>query len=644
MRLKEIHIKGVYKNLQDFKVSFEGDNFLEVFVGKNGTGKSNFFEAILEIFKHLSEEVYTISFNYSIIYEIEEETINLEWKDVKWINKEEEEITPDKTKLPENILVYYSGHNKTIGSLLKSSNENHKKLLDKNRKNENLLSEVTRRFTGIDNKYKSLLLSVILLQEDTNKAKEFIKDKLGIATIGNEIRLDFKRPDYANVRDSYKGTEKDTFNFDEFDNDKRFWLPEGYFKSLLNEIWVVSKFDYQGRPRDEGKINEDEYILYKSFSKFQESFNHYNPLDLFIAFDNLKTIGYLNDIKIDITLNSGKTIQIDQFSDGQFQSIYIYALTELFKDKNCITLLDEPDSFLHPEWQHKFLSQVNEISDVSAKTNHVLMSSHSAVTLVGDLEKRVNLLRFHQDELKCHKVGKDFAVGQLSSQLFKINYDKQILSIMHTHSQDKAILFTEGFSDPIILYEAWNKLYPEDEIPFDISFGFGCEYLRKLLNSEKFQTEMNGKPIFGLFDYDEAYNHWSSLKTDGDLLEENPFKGQCKKVENKNSYAFLIPIPDKVEIKRQAIKDEATKETFKHESKVEMEHLFYSDATSEKFSIKNGVGGAEIIEISDSAKMTFAQEVIPELGVEHFEVLKPMFEIIMSKINVPISAAIEVDN
>lgn len=632
MRLKEIHIKGVYKNLQDFKVSFEGDNFLEVFVGKNGTGKSNFFEAVLEIFKHLSEQDYPIAFNYSITYEIDNETIYIEWKDVKWINQQEPDITPDKSKLPENILIYYSGHNKTIGSLLKSTSENHKKVLDNNRKNENLLSEVTRRFTGIDNEYKSLLLSVILLQEDTNKAKKFIKEKLGIASIGNEIRFDFKRPEYAK--------DKAKFDFDEFDESKRFWSPEGYFKILLNEIWAVSNFAYYGGARNEGKINQDEYILFKSFRKFQESFNHYNPLDLFIAFDNLKTIGYLNDIKIDITLNSGKTIQIDQFSDGQFQSIYIYALTELFKDKNCITLLDEPDSFLHPEWQHKFLSQVNEISDASAKTNHVLMSSHSAVTLVGDLEKRVNLFRFHEDTLKCHKVGKNFAVNQLSSQLFKVNYDKQLLSIMHTHSQGKPILFTEGDTDPIILYEAWSRLY-DFEIPFDICFGFGCDYLRKILNSHKFQTEMGGKPIFGLFDFDEAYNQWNALKIEGELLETDPFKGICKKVEDKNCYALLIPIPDIDIIKKQSIKDEATKTTYKHEAKVEMEHLFYSEETKEKFNLKKGVGGSEIIEISDSAKMSFAQEIVPSLGDEHFEVLKPMFELIQSRLNIPSTAPIE---
>lgn len=623
MRLTEIHIKGTYKNLSDFKVQLSGDSFLEVFVGKNGTGKSNFFEAVLKIFKHLSEENYTITFNYSISYEIDGETIYLEWKDTKWIDHKHEDITPDRTKLTENILVYYSGHNKTIGSLLDSSNEAHTKLLNNNRKKEDLLSVVTRRFTGIDNQYKSLLLSVILLQEDTNKAKKFIQDKLDIASIGNEIRIDFKRPDYA--------SNTSEFAFDEFDDEKRFWSPEGYFKTLLNTIWDVQKYDFKGA-RSEGNIDENNHILYRSFSSFQETFDDYSPLDLFIAFDNLKTIGYLKDIKVNVTLTSGKEIEIDQFSDGQFQSIYIYTLTELFKDKNCITLLDEPDSFLHPEWQHKFLNQIYDISDASAETNHVLMSSHSAVTLVGDREKKVNLFRFEEQDLMCHKVGKDFAVNKLSSQLFKVNYDKQILSIMHTLSQDKPILFTEGFSDPIILYKAWEKLY-DYEIPFDICFGFGCEYLRKILSSDKFENEMEGKSIFGLFDFDEAYNHWHSIKTKGELLEQDPYKGLCKKVENKNSYAFLMPIPNIPIIKKQVIKNEDTNETHKHESKLEMEHLFYSEETKGEFNIKNGVGGAEIVEISDSKKMKFAQDIIPTLDAEHFEIFKPMFDFILSNLN-----------
>jgi predicted ATPase len=41
MRLKSVWISN-YKNLRDFPLSFDGDSFLDIFVGKNGTGKSNF--------------------------------------------------------------------------------------------------------------------------------------------------------------------------------------------------------------------------------------------------------------------------------------------------------------------------------------------------------------------------------------------------------------------------------------------------------------------------------------------------------------------------------------------------------------------------------------------------------------------------
>ena len=54
MRLKSVYISE-YKNLKDFTLEFDGNSFIDVFVGKNGTGKSNLFEALLEIFRHLYE-------------------------------------------------------------------------------------------------------------------------------------------------------------------------------------------------------------------------------------------------------------------------------------------------------------------------------------------------------------------------------------------------------------------------------------------------------------------------------------------------------------------------------------------------------------------------------------------------------------
>lgn len=46
MHLKLIYISQ-YKNLKDFTLDFEGSSFIDVFVGKNGTGKSQSFIAEL---------------------------------------------------------------------------------------------------------------------------------------------------------------------------------------------------------------------------------------------------------------------------------------------------------------------------------------------------------------------------------------------------------------------------------------------------------------------------------------------------------------------------------------------------------------------------------------------------------------------
>ena len=46
--------------------------------------------------------------------------------------------------------------------------------------------------------------------------------------------------------------------------------------------------------------------------------------------------------------------------------VYMLAAAELFKDRNVISLFDEPDAFLHPEWQFEFLNQIDAISAQAA--------------------------------------------------------------------------------------------------------------------------------------------------------------------------------------------------------------------------------------------------------------------------------------
>lgn len=622
MRLKHLHIIGEYKNLKDFKLDFEGTSFIDVFVGKNGTGKSNLFEAIIEIFKHIFDDEYPITFDYKLKYELNDKEVLIFRKNGKWLNDQEEEVGfVSKQQLPSNLLVYYSGHNDTIGNFIENFNETHREKINRNRNSENFNSEDARLFFGIGKEYKNILLASTLLQSDDLHLNQIIKQKLGIVAVGTEIKMVFQKPFFASKETS----------FDIHDPKTRFWGAEGYFRDILNEIWDVNKIE-NNSSRKEGKIeigDTEEYFLYSSFEDFKNKFSDKSIFEVFITLDNLKTIGLLKEIDIEVELNSGKKISLGQFSDGQFQSVYILSITEIFKELNCISLLDEPDAFLHPEWQFTFFDQLNEISEDSTKSNHLLISSHSAISLLKSDKRNINLFKVENNSIVNRKVGKDFAVNQLSSNLLNLKNEKHILSVIHTLGQQKPILFTEGYSDPVILRKAYHMLYDSDDIPFEICFGHGCEYLRKLLQNEKFLNEMNGKPIFGLFDFDEAYAQWNSIKTNKNLLVDNHFHGLVKQYNDKESYAILIPIPLADTLHPQVL--ETAESHFGDRSNLEMEHLFYSPASEDYFVSRNVVGGGSVIEISEGRKMNFATDYIPTLSKEAFEIFRPMFEFIKGK-------------
>lgn len=625
MRIKHIFISS-YKNLKDFSIYFNGNSFIDVFVGKNGTGKSNFFEALIEIFRQLYEKDYSVDFEYILEYELLGTNHFIHWKHgVDAFFKKDGSITKkiSKDSLPENILLYYSGHNENFFHLVDEYLLKFKNDLKEANEGD------TREFIGIGKEYKSLLLAILLLQSNTSKSKQFILSKLGILEIGNEVKIVLKRPFYA---------RKKGYNIDRFDTSTRFWKAKGITLKFLDRLNGINHSQTEG-VRDEGHIpqGEDEYKdfynLFLDINDFREKLVDFTPQELFRNFDNLKTIEMLDEISLNIKLNDGTAIELDKFSDGQFQSIYIYSIIELFKDKNCLTLLDEPDSFLHPEWQFEFLKQVFEIAEESALHNHVIMSSHSAITLIPHSNKNINLFRFIDKSLKCHTVNKAYAIELLSSKMIKYKEDEQILSVLNNINIDKKpILFTEGSTDPLILNAAWNKLY-ELPIPFHIIYAFNCIYLRQLLQDERILKELNGMPAFGLFDFDVAYNEWNYMRCENDTwLVDDPYLGLAKKIHQKNSYALMLPVPVNSIIENQVISDKPSKTTFCGKSEMEIEHIFYNapQATPYFFEV-NKPGGGRIIDFKSDKKTEFAKNIVPNIDQVHFEIFRPMFDFIIGK-------------
>ncbi|TGK78190.1 ATP-binding protein [Leptospira montravelensis] len=613
MRLKTVYISK-YKNLKDFTMNFEGDSFLDIFVGKNGSGKSNLFEALIEIFRHLYEfdsRNIQIDFDYLIHYEIESAPIVISWTDNKLRINEVVRKSIGRTPIPDNLLIYYSGHNAKVSDLVLHYEELFKKRIKKASTDE------SSKFKGINKGYKNLLLSLIMIQAEENKARKFIIRQLGIRNISSELKLKLRRPFYAN---------KKTI-IDPGDSETHYWGAKGITKSFLDRLLTCKA---EGSTHKDGyQEKEDIYIFYLDIKKIRKEFKSDSSQQLFREFDNLKTIEMLENISVDIHLSDGTQADVEHFSDGQFQSVYIYSILELFKDRNCIMLLDEPDSFLHPEWQFEFLGKLLEISEHPVKNNHVLMSSHSASTIAFSGIDYINSLSIEQSKVVSNKVPIKEVIKSLSAGLIKYSEDERILRIDRAlRMTDKSVLFVEGPTDVLILETAYQKLYNEEDMPFLIQDAFDRGFIKILLLRSEIYANYQNKTFFGLFDFDEAYNDWRELP--GDLVEEEICNGLCKKLRNREAFAFLLPLPQN-ELKNQVWNDNNPVDKVKANPCFSIEHLFWG-LTETNCYFKENNRNLEKEFIFKGDKIHFAKEIVPNLPGEAFKPLRPMFDFIRGKL------------
>ncbi|MGS0544013.1 AAA family ATPase [Pseudomonas sp. Y5-11] len=619
MRLKSVWISK-FKNIENLTVSFDGESFLEIFIGRNGSGKSNFLEAVVKIFYGIFSAVdgrNEFEFECSVCYSLDGNDFKFEYKNSIYYINGSEVNSLKGLPLPDKILVYYSGHNRQMSEALDLYNQE----FEGSFKEVNTASG--RRFIGVNGDYKNMLFSVLLLQPIDNKAKIHISEKLSIEKDPNEILLCLKRPNYALNKYGKRLSKYDVVDND----DKTFWLSAGETKKFLDRL-ILCESDNKSSVRAQGYLwEEDRYQLYFDISKIREEFTNFSSEDMFLAFDRLKAIGMLESISIPLTISGNADANINQLSDGQLQSVYIYAISELFKNSHCLTLMDEPDSFLHPEWQHECLKQIKSVSEQALKSNHILMSSHSAITLIEHSHDKVRYFDIKEGKAQCYLLPKRIAISKLSANFLMYSEQERLLSVLNTiQIENKPVLFTEGSTDPLIIKEAWYKLFNKD-MPFIPFYAFSCTYINQLLTDARIHSEMNGLPVFAIFDFDKAFNSWNGLN--GEEIQSDPFKGLVKKWDKGDSFAIMLPIPNNPDIKKQTFKNEEKLETYGDRSHCEIEHLLYGFDQTDIYFSKEPTPGGEIVSFkADGNKTKFAKEIVPTLPVHCFEAFRQMLDFV----------------
>ena len=535
MRLRSVSISQ-YKNLRDFSLDFEGDEFIDIFVGKNGCGKSNFLEALIEIFDHL----YTFGagntgpgFDYALSWEINGTRTELGWRDGQLsINGKARKLLRD-TPLPANVIVYYSGQNETVAELIDRYQASYRSKVRK----ANVAA--LPRFIGIGPDYKALLLALMLMMPEDTRARQFLCTKLGIEGVGSTTWLTLRRPG--------KGIVHQSRQYDPFADDELFWGVQGVAREFLDRLLACITGEFT--PGSLYTRETDTYRLDVNVEKFRETFADTLADEVFCQFNALRALGMIEDVSIPVRLGGAVEVTSRAFSDGQFQSIYLFAISELFKNRECLTLLDEPDAFLHPEWQYDFLSQVLQISEEAAKTNHILMSSHSASTIAAKVETRLRVFEVNDRQVTPAQKAKSAIIDTLSAGLIGFSENEAQLSIEQVlGASTKPVLFTEGVTDVQILQTAWRKLWPNEVRQFEIEQAFDRRLLCTMMKRDDFFQKHPGRKFFALFDFDEAYSDWKQI---GDDLGRSLEDGYACKHNQRPAYGLLVPVPLALSVRNQ---------------------------------------------------------------------------------------------
>lgn len=375
--------------LKGFKIRF--DKKISVIIGENGSGKSSVLEVIALIFGHLYKyfvenklnddfiEGYTIDYNIkvdgrdynvviqSLLYQPKNEDEGV-FKHVllidgkEYTKKEADKSFKDlggfKAFLPNSIVLYYAGISTHIINL---SNHFDKKYKDKIIKNNSLytitpykLPEERLFFFSRKQHLATILICAVI---SNNEILRNIVQKIGLNKNDIEIRFIIKKPTWAKNSDSFM-----------------FWgAAEGAIKEFLD---VLSGNSYKSNYSENNVILD--YVSDISIIDMLDSFIVENKELLFFKMLDILIIDdLLEGIDISWKNESGKKIEIDRLSEGEKQMILTSGLIALWSTENCLILLDEPDTFLHPKWQVEFIPRLSEI----LTDNQVIVTTHSPLLI-----------------------------------------------------------------------------------------------------------------------------------------------------------------------------------------------------------------------------------------------------------------------
>jgi predicted ATPase len=398
MRLDRLTIPN-YRNLRSFTIDFDETQATTVLLGRNGSGKSNLIEAIVEIFREL-EIGGAPPFPYILEYACRDHSIVIdadpERKSKRLVISVDGMAMTQSAflenvadYLPNYVFAYYSGWSSRLErNFDRPTRKHYEEVL--NAQNHEL---PLRRMFFCRKEYSQLVLLAFFL-EKSDTARDLLKQYLGIKSFDSALFV-LKTPWWRG-----SGAPK-KIQLDE--GDARFWYARGAFKGFLDRLWQRSMAPIRNSEtvdrdvRRKGESTERLYLFIKNeeeLAKLKEE--GADSKALFGYLESLFLCDLIDEVRVTVERTNGTRVKFTQMSEGEQQLLTVLGLLLFTQNDESLYLLDEPDTHLNPVWTYDFLKLL--LDNIRAEKGQLLVATHNPL-MIGSLRKNQVRVLSVEDEM-----------------------------------------------------------------------------------------------------------------------------------------------------------------------------------------------------------------------------------------------------
>lgn len=385
MQIKRLFIDN-YLCLVNFDICFQTINggSSTIIIGENGSGKSTMLKAVLDIimsFDMLSMRSYAIEnkihYNYLLEYEYAQQEISIEknrniytvfidgdrfCKGSLFTVKLSLEMSQIRI-FPERVIAFYSGNNNSFYDNIKKQNSQYNKKCRRifndylNSMEEGAefapLNIPKRNFIYCDESFIPIYLCSIIAGLDSFE-KSIIVKELKCSNINSvDVSLTIQNHDII----SSNSLPERLISFIKYINPVFLELFEKGFSGHQGKDYYFSIYYID-------RLNLDTISIFEFFEKLT-------------IFFNAKYTVYFES-----RFNKIILIKDTDLSEGQRQLIRILGMLGVYKNEDCLVLMDEPDAYMNPKWKYEIKENIDNVLKFSINTQAII-ATHDPLVING---------------------------------------------------------------------------------------------------------------------------------------------------------------------------------------------------------------------------------------------------------------------